>query len=159
MKKYLSNKCLDFEQMLPDFFKENLSLVEKKFFNNHLKNCSMCQQKYFVMRKIYQNFKRVEEKNSVVTCTLKQLTINEYKVLNENINAYIDKQLPMDLNLMIKKFLIKNEFAKNNFVKINRLICLLQQEFSQYSEEIKYKEIIRNIYFNLKGLNNERFKN
>ncbi len=156
--RILNNKCIKFEKMIPDYFKKNLNKNEIAFFESHFKNCEKCQLKYFLMEKVYQNFKKVDEKYKPSFAASKSFTINEYETFNKNISAYMDKELNLEDNLMIKKILIKNYAARESFLKFCKLKILLKQEFSEYSESIKFKEIIRNMYFYLKKFNNNPIK-
>ena len=154
MKNFIKNQiCGKFETLIPSFFKDELNKTEEKFFKGHFHNCIACQQKYFVMQKIYQNFKKVDEKYSKVTATIKNFTINEYNILNENLSAYIDKELNTQENLTVKKIIIKNIFAQNNYKQLDKLISLVKDDFNEYSSSINFKEIVRNIYFYLTKFN------
>lgn len=153
MKNFIKNSsCEKFESLISQYFKNDLSKKDEKFFKNHYNNCKSCQQKYFLMEKIYQNFKKVEDKNSKFAAVSKDFTINEYNIFNENISAYIDNELNKEENLAIKKILIKNIFAKNSYCELNKLITLVKTDFQQYSKSINFREIIRNMYFYLKKI-------
>ena len=156
--RILNNKCIKFEKMIPDYFKKNLNKNETVFFESHFKNCEKCQLKYFLMKKIYQNFKKVDDKYTSETATAKNFTINEYENFNKNISAYMDKELNMKDNLAIKKILIKNSIAQETFLKLCRLKMLVKEEFTEYSESIKFREIIRNMYFYMKNFKNSSVK-
>ena len=150
MKNYIKTQiCEKFVSFIPSFFRDELSKTEEKFFKAHYKNCTTCQQQYLVMQKIYQNFKKIDEKYSAITASLKHFTINEYNNFNENISAYIDKELSPKENLAIKNILIKNIYAQDSYKELNNLISVVQEDFKRYSNKIKFKEIIRNIHFYL----------
>lgn len=154
MKNFIKNSaCEKFENLISHYFKNNLSKKDEKFFKNHYNNCKNCQQKYFLMEKIYQNFKKVEEKYSTFAAVSKEFTINEYKIFNENISAYVDNELNKEENLAVKKILIKNIFAKNSYCELNNLIELMKTDFQNYSKAINFREFIRNFHFYLKKYN------
>ncbi len=77
-------------------------------------------------------------------------TINEYRLFDENISAYIDNELDMELSLKIKKFLIKSKYAKIDFARTNKVINLVKSDIEGYSKSIAKKERFRNFIISIK---------
>lgn len=141
--------CIKFESLISSYFKNILSANDKNFFKKHFEKCVECQQKFLLMKKIYQNFKKINTDLTKDITKNKDFSINEYKLFTENISAYIDGELSDEENLIIKKLLIKNDYAKKTFLSINNLIFLEKKSFDNYKNKISVKEEIRNLYFHI----------
>ena len=145
MKNIKNEDCLKLEKLIPDYLRDILSSEDNDFVKSHLDNCENCKHKYSVFKSIYDKFRQIERKNQI--SSVKNLTPKECITFSENLSAYIDNELMPKENLEIRKILIKNEYAKENLQKTQKLISLMKTEFEQYLKNIKFKENIRNMYF------------
>jgi anti-sigma factor RsiW len=131
--------CAQVSALLSYYIDDKLNDQLKQFVRAHLEICPTCRAKYDALKDMMISLKEIKQKLSDFSED-KAAIAQEQKKSSElytNISAYIDNELNDDENLRVKKAIISNPIAREDFEKINNIRKLLNESFEKTKNENK----------------------
>ena len=133
--------CTQMDVLLSFYVEGDLSKALKQKVEEHLQQCSVCREKYEIIKTMIQELKTsVAEKEEIYSAN----TGSQYRVFRNNLSAYIDNELPADESIKIKKYTINNKQARKELEDTYNIRRLMNESFKKTKLEAK-QDFARNV--------------
>ena len=130
--------CTQVNALLSFYIDDKLSAQLKQFVDAHLDVCPTCRAKLEALRSMIKSLRDVHEKlsnvNSYKEETVKKFQNEEFKT---NLSAYIDNELNDIENIKIKKQIVSNPKARQEFENLYNLKKTMHHSFERTRNELK----------------------
>ena len=144
-------KCSQMEILLSFYIENELSPCLKQQFEEHLKNCEACAEKFEMVKGIISDIK---ESATAKCIQVGKESLYSTDVYQENfkkkISEYLDNELPDEENIKIKKLAITNKLARKELEDSYTIRRLMSESYKKTKSEAKQdfaKSIIKQLEF------------
>jgi len=142
--------CSQFENLLSFYLNKDLTDNLKNAFEQHLKECNYCKEKYKIICSIINNIKNAYEQ--FINSEHLPFQTNNTEILEENTNqtadiynginnielsAYIDNELPDERSIKIRQDIGSKPKTRKKLEKLYNLRKLLKNSYSEEKNNLK----------------------
>ena len=139
--------CAQMDVLISFYLEGDLSKTLKSKVEEHLKKCACCRAKYDIIKTMVVDMQNTFSKKASEDMCVKN-SCSQYRLLKENLSAYVDNELPSDENIKIRKFAINNKQARKELEDTYNIRKLMSDSFSKTIGNIKQdfsKKIIKQL--------------
>ena len=128
------NVCKKVSSMLSLFIDDRVSINEKIFIEEHLKNCVSCRKKYMYLKSLIKNLK--ESYRQVVALSVSKqkrsgFSIHEHQKFMSQISPYVDNELEGAECFEFRKYLMQSKSAQKELKNTYIIQKLLKSSYNQ----------------------------
>lgn len=135
----MSLSCSQVSSLMTFYINNKLNYPVKQMFEDHLKNCPACYEKYIALVEIMSKFS--EAKNYIDNIKYEHpIEIKDEEkdyVLVQSLSAYSDNELSEQDSLKVKKYIITNLSARKTLEEFCSLKNILKESFEKSSNKFK----------------------
>ena len=132
--------CSQVSSLMTFYINNKLNYPVKKMFEEHLKNCPKCYEKYMALLDIMTKFSEAKEyiDNIKYERNLENSAEDEKDyVLVQSLSAYSDNELSEEESLRVKKYIITNLSARKTLEDLCSLKKVIKDSFDKSSSKFK----------------------
>ena len=129
--------CLQMDVLISFYIDGELTSSLREKVEEHLKNCSICREKYNIISELFNELRETNVDNKYNSEDFKTSTHANYKLFRTNLSAYIDNELPDNDNIKVKKIAISNGNARKELEDNINIRKLMNDSFKKTRMESK----------------------
>lgn len=141
--------CTQVSALLSFYLDDRLNDQLKQFVKIHLDVCPTCRAKFDALKDMIDGLKEIHEHLAVIEPVKKNVEVNpQIEEFKMNLSAYIDNELSDEENIKVKKYIISNSKARDEFENLYKLKKMLHTSFEKSKNDVREdysKYILRRI--------------
>lgn len=150
----MSLSCSQVSSLMTFYINNKLNYPVKEMFEEHLKNCPKCYEKYIALVEIMTKLSEAKDyiNNIKYEHTIENQDQEKDYVLVQSLSAYSDNELSEEESLRVKKYIITNLSARKTLEDFCSIKKILNDSFKKSSNRFKMdfsKNVMREL--DLKG--------
>ena len=128
--------CTQISSLLSFYIEDKLSEKLKNYIAAHLESCPSCMSKYQALKSIFSDMqaakKQIDEYENIPSQN------SYYQTFRKNLSAYVDNELSENESIKVKKFAIKNPYARQEMENLYTIRNLMNSNYEKTKNDLKY---------------------